>query len=308
MRIKKCLICVLNLVCMMFLCGCSLAVTGAGTDGGDRLIGVFITADYLDLLPIEFEGDIRTDPRQAERLYASIDKSKGERPTDWKVVFEGVEGFNMLQPVWTDENGERYVASECAEEICDMDMKTNISDDGEENSISGTIYFLPGKADEDIAYHANPVYQTEDGKIYAVSGQGFSTSGDSHEGEHFSQTLSEETTASDNGKKKTEKGSVTVRYSVMHKPVQITVYQMDKSHQIIEETAFNPGEVPEELTTERGTEYLLVETKKELLSGERKISREVYTYDPDEYTFVETFYALDSGIVAKQSTEIKWSK
>lgn len=307
MRIKKWLLSVLSLVCMLSLCGCSLAVPEAGTDG-NRLIGAFITDDYLDLFQTDIETDIRGDFRKEGRLYATIDKSGGERPEDWKIMFEGVEGFHMLQPVWTDENGEKYAASECSEEICDLDLKVNFSDGSEENSISGTIYFLPGKADENIAYHANPVYQTEDGRIYAVPGQGFSTSGESDEGEHFSTTLSEETTAADNEKKKAEKGSVTVRYCVMHKPVKITVYQMDKSHQILEKKDYNPGEMPEELTAKHGAEYFLVETEKEMLSGEKMISREVYTYNPQEYTSAETFYALDNGIVAKQTTEIKWSE
>ncbi len=307
MRIKKWLLCVLSLVSTVSLCGCSLAVAGAGTDGGgDRLIGAFITADYLDLFPAETRGDIREDFRQEWRLYASIDKSRRKRPEDWKIVFEGTEGLKMLQPVWTDENGEKFTASDCSEGICNLDMKTEISDDKEENSISGTIYFLPGKADEDIAYHANPVYQTEDGKVYAIPGEGFSTSGESDEGEHFSTTLSEETTAADKGKKKTEKGNVTVRYSIMHKPVKITVYQMDESHQILEKTDFNPGQVPEELTAKHGTEYILVETEKEMLSGKKTVSREIYTHDSEEDLSIETFYALDNGIVAKQTTGIKW--
>ena len=38
---------------MWCLCGCSLAVPDAGADGGDRMIGAFITADYLDLYDLE---------------------------------------------------------------------------------------------------------------------------------------------------------------------------------------------------------------------------------------------------------------
>lgn len=310
----------ISVVCMMMfaMCGCSLAVPGAGAEDGDRMIGVFVTDDYLDLFDIDGYvadhvseltdgGEIvaESSPEYAGRLYAEIDKSKGEHPFDWEVSFKGVEGINMFQPQWTDENGEKYHASVCSEGISDVHVDQKMTDDGENNEISGIVYMVPGKADEDVSYYANPVYQTVEGDIYVVSGTGFSTSGESDEGQNFSTTWNEDVTVTENGKKKTEKNIVTINYAVMHRPVQITVYQMDEEHRIIKKKSYKPEEVPEELTAEQGTEYILVETEKEKLSGEKMISRDVYTCDPGEETDVETYYALDNGIVAKQTTVLR---
>lgn len=320
MKNKSLLISVVCVMAVIFLCGCSLAVPGAGAEDGDRLIGVFITADYLDLFDMDGYVDdhvsdfvkggqviVEKSQKYEGRLYAKIDKSRGEHSYDWEISFGDVEGINMFQPLWTDENGEKYHASVCSEGVSDVHMDLNVTDDGENNKISGTIYMVSGKADKNVACYANPVYQTAEGDIYAVSGQGFSIGGETAEGQNFSETWDEDVTVTENGKKKTEKNSVTVSYAVMNRPVQITIYQMDREHQIIKQKSYEPEEVPEELLAKRGTEYILVETEKEAPSGNTIVSREVYTCDPGEKTDVETYYALDNGVVAKRATEIRWS-
>lgn len=301
------------------LSGCSLAVPDAGEEGGkDRLIGAFITSEHLDLFDIDAyvedhvfqlaqkeEITVTNGGKYEGKLYATIDKSGGGDPSDWKISFDDIEGIRMFSPVWEDEDGAIVHESMSDDGICDMNIDTDISDDTKELNISGTVCMLQGQIDRDIAYYANPVYQTPDGKIYAVSGNGFSTSGESGEGMHMAVTFSDEVTVSENGKNKTEKSSVTVSHNTMYEPVKITLYQMADNHKIIEETEYIPGKLPEKIAAEKETEYILIETEKKTLSGKPVIDREIYD-DKEEENTLGTFYAMDNGIIAKQETEVVW--
>lgn len=310
---------IFGLVCIVSLNGCSLAVPEAEAKGGeDRLIGAFITAEYLDLYDMEGylkdHGNLLTgggevalprDPEYDGRLYAQIDQSKG--PYDWEISFGGVSGEYMLYAWQPGEDGSHRMCL-CTDGICDIDTNTNIMDDGAEYGISGTMYLLPGQADEEATYYANPVYQTAEGEIYAVSGQGFLNGGDSPEGAVFSTTLSGEIVHTENGNTKTETNSVAVHYAVMDRPLRITLCQMSQDHQVVKQDVYRPGELPENIVAEPGTAYILAETEKEKTSGEKTVSRAITGYDPDKESFLETFYALDQGIVAKIETEVDWGR
>lgn len=286
--------CILCLFFIPLLCGCSLAVPDAGEEsGGDRMIGGLITREFLDLLPAgETEG----------KLYAKIDKSKGEDPAQWELSFGELDGIQMLAPLWTMENGDSYWGNVCTEGLSDPDLRYNESDDSEEHSIGGTVYLLSGTGN--TVCYANPVYQRADGSIYVSQGHGVSASGDSPEGMELSSTLSGETTTIENGRTKTEKSSVSIRYAFMDKPVRVTVCQMNSGHRVIKEEDYRPGNMPEELAAEAGTEYILVETEKEGPSGEKTVSREVYDYPADAEIYLTSFFAREDGIVVKQETRV----
>ncbi len=314
----RCIMCILFISC---LCGCSLAVPDAGAEGGsDRMIGVFITREFLDLFDMEQylndhasgfrngqEVQIPHDAEYEGRLYASIDKSKGDNPDGWEVSFGNLEGISMFTPFWTPEDEEPYWGSVCTEGISDLDIRYAEYDDSEEHSISGTVYMVQGKTEESMVFYANPVYQTADGRIYVTSGHGVSASGESSEGVQLSSTLDGETTVIENGRVKTEKSSVAVQYTVMYKPVRITFFQMGQGHQVIKENTYKPENVPEQLYAEKGTEYILMEMEKEGIAGEKKVSREVYGYNPNEDVWLTTYCARDDGIVVKQETKIVWN-
>lgn len=301
--------CILCLFLIPFLCGCSLAVSDAGEEsGGDRMIGGLITREFLDMLPAgETEGgSADADPAihsaQEGKLYAKIDKSKGEDPVCWELSFGDLNGIQMLAPLWPMENGDTYWGNVCTEGLSDPDLRYNESDDSEEHSISGIVYLLSGTGN--TVCYANPVYQRADGSIYVSQGHGISASGDSPEGMELSSTLSGETTTMENGKTKTEKCSVSIRYVFMDKPVRITVCQMDRRHRVIKEEDYRPGDMPEELSAEAGTEYILVEIEKESPSGEKTVSREVYDYPADEEIYLTSFFAREDGIVVKRETRV----
>lgn len=321
MKNKKWLRYIISLALIPSLCGCSLAVPDAGVEGGsDRMIGVFITNEFLDLFDIERylndhasglakvqEVELPYDSGYEGKLYAEIDKSKGSDPVDWEISFGNLEGISMFTPYWTWEKGESYWGSVCTEGI-DADIRYYGSEDSDEHTISGTVFIVSGKENENKVYYANPVYQTREGKIYVTCGQGVSISGDSAEGVKMSSTFSGETTVTENGKTKTEKSSVTVEYAVMNRPVRITVCHMDPEHRVIRKDDYLPEEMPEEMPAEKGTEYILVEMEKKGTDGERIVSREVYDQDPDGDIWLTTYCARDNGIVVRQETRVLWSK
>lgn len=306
--------------------GCSLAVSDAGTEEGDHMIGAFITAEPLDLYDTDrYMKDHAADLKEEEtiepeemdnayeqKLYADIDKSGGKDPEDWEISFGNISGMRFLAPVWMGEDGEKYRGSLKDQGICDVSVHigttdaTDTKDTTEECTLKGTVYMLQGQADIDVAYYVNPVFQQTDGDIYVMSGEGFSTSKEGAEGEQISTTLEDSTVINEGRKEKTEKFSVTVSLATQHKPVKNTLYQMDQNHKILKEESYRPGEMPEKISAQEQTEYILAEAEKETLSGEKILSRKIYEKDSETGSMAETFYALDNGMLTKQETEIIW--
>lgn len=303
--------CILCLFLIFSLCGCSLAVLDAGEESReDRMIGVLITREFLDMLSAQgtegFPPDTDRGIRSSHdgKLYAEIDKSKGEDPAFWEISFGDLDGIQMLTPLWTMENGESCWGNVCTEGISDLDIRYNVLDDGEERSISGTIYIVSGNGNKPTAFYANPVYQTADGNLYVSQGRGVSASGDSPEGMEFSSALSEETTVTENGKTKTETSSLNVRYTFMDRPVRIKVCQMDSRHRVLKEEDYRPEDMPQELAAEADAEYILVETEKEGPSGEKTVSREAFSLPAEGELYLTSYRAREDGIVVKQETDI----
>lgn len=311
---------VLGISAAMLLCGCSLAVPDAETEGGDdRLIGAFITSEYLDLFDIDAflqdhaaelmkanEIQINDTSGYQQKLYAVIDKKGSENTSDWDISFGDVEGLSFFTPVLQDEDGSQVWRSVHSDGISDVNTNINVTDDGDELSLEGTIYMVPGQMDKGISYYTNPVFQTADGRIYLTGGDSFSTSGESEEGVHLTTTLSGEIQTTENGKSQKEKSSVAVSFATMYRPVKITLYQMDEKHQCIKQQEYAPGALPESLEMEPEAAYLLEETEKEKTSGGHFSVRAVYDRREEEGT-LETWHDLGNGILAKQTTTLVWN-
>lgn len=349
--------------------GCTLAKeeAGAKTDQ-DRLIGVFVTTEYLDLFDFDAylsdhanklmsggEHLIADGAKYEGKLYADIDKNDSSSPEDWKISFGDVDGMLCIAPAWTDENGENFRQYRGDSMISDVNLDHTVTDDGENMELSATIYVLPGlesgNADmegmdsgEEAAYpekeifdaekanyaeeetysggdmdrteeiydgeifYANPVYQTEEGEIYMVSGSGFCMGNSTEEGECMSTTLSESYSNVSDGQTNAEASSVEITFSVMFEPVKITLLQMNDDDQILKADDYEPGKLPDSITAKEDTAYFLIRTEKADPEGGSVIRRELYEYVGDEQDEMETFYAVDSHTLGKQYTKILWQK
>ncbi len=297
--------------------GCTLAVPDAGEEGnGDRLIGAFITTEYLDLYDMESylndhasslvnDGSITlgNDSKYEGKLFADVEKGEADSPSEWKISFGDMDGQYMLMPVSTDENGERYMGNLCSDAINEPYLYSNVSDDGEEQELSGTIYEVADGKEK--VWYVNPVYQTEDGEIYAITGNGYSNGGRDTEGSTMATTLSGESTVTENGKSQKESSKVTVQFAIMYKPVQTIICQMSDSNQVLKREEYQPAEVPDTLKAEPDTAYIIVETKKESPSGETVTSRSILDLNSEEEEpCLETWYSLDNGFISKKEVEV----
>ena len=165
MKHKRFLTAALAAVMGFTLSGCQLAQEGAGTEsGGDRLIGAFVARDSFSLDELALTGGKNVHVEQG-RLYATVEQ--GENHHAEQMDFGGVEGAYLICPTWTNEDGEAW-GEQFAENFCDIHWNIEVTDSGENDTIEGTVYILPNTPDDDLHNFVNPVYQTADGKIYAV--------------------------------------------------------------------------------------------------------------------------------------------
>lgn len=286
---------IVTLVMMLSAFGCSLAVEGAGEGeesiSRDQMIGVFITTE-----PLIFDWDAE------KRIFATVDKGDSSEPHEWDIYFEGIDGINFFDGIWKSENGNSFNMLTCGEEVCDIKTHYMSTDEGEGVELSGTVYNLPTN---DLIYYSNPVYQTPDGKIYTVGGDG-NHIGTFGLGGKLTTTLTDEVKVTEDGVTETNKISVQITYEGEYEPVEITVCQMDNNNQIVKTEKYAPGALPEAIKAERETAYIIVETKRNNPENPDDSIRELYTRSETGHTYFETFRLTNKGRLGKMSTRIEW--
>ncbi len=323
MKIKKSFYIFLTVFILLNITGCQLALEDKGESNKDRLIGVFITKEYLDLFDMEAYlndninkmsggGLIDSDANNGQyqgRLYATLatqtlKDDTGKTYYTREFVFDSIEGityFSAMVPA--TENEESFTTSGSDEAICDGHIGIHHGDDEDKTTLEGTIYVSSGYINN-VCY-INPVYQNADGSVYAISGNGFMVSGEQGEGSVYSQTLEEKTTITENGKSKSASISIKISLSMIIPPEQIFIMQMDKDNHVISQREYKPGNLPDALTPEAGTEYIIVETHKRDTESNLTASRSIYDRSNE---VLDTFYCRNDGICVKQWTNLEWHK
>ena len=294
----------------------------SGNEGvtSDKLIGVLITKEYLDLFDSEqfFTDNIdrlmnggeiseSESAKYQERLYAvlveteHVSEETGETYRGKEYVFEGIDGICHITPRITDEIGT-YWSSSGDEAITDGYVNFIANDAGESVDLEGTIYVSTGK--NAGSFYFNPVYQTQTGEVYAVSGKGIfsanNTAGTSmsHEiKENLSSTIGDVSTASGSAVK------ITVCY--IDEPVKVSILQFDRESTLLTKMECEPDSLPDTLQTQPGTQYIIVETLAFSQEGAADITREIY--QPEDES-LSAFYCRDDGICVRQWCEIDWSE
>lgn len=308
--------CILVLAFALGLTGFTLAKPDK-TEGAenDRLIGVFITTEHLDLFDFSRYlndnaakmkgGNITIDGENNKyqgRLYATLkDKSyidpDGNTKTTQEYVFENVKGFPYYIP--SDKDGN--YASSGSDAISDGHTGISVTDNGVSISLDATIYVSPNGGN--ATYFMNPVYQSGDGRIYTTTGNGMSFSGSTAEGAAFSSKLEATNTITENGKTNSYSASVKISISVMYPPSRISLIQFSKDGSILSRTEYKPGELPHSLTVDQNCSYIILETYKSSPDEGETVSRQLYQGDSSN---LDSFYLRTDGICAKQSTALIW--
>ena len=305
------------------LSGCRLAREEAGINTReDRLIGIFLTTEYLDLFNFEgylndnigsfSGGEIKIDgpaEKYQGRLYAELrpktltNLETGEKTVTEEYIFPGVEGISYFSADVPDTpEREGYVTSGSDEAISDGHTNLSYSDQGNSITMEGTVYVSPGHGS---IYYFNPVYQSADGHVYALSGSGLSADGVQSEGAVYAQTLDASYTLTENGNTRTDSISVKISISVMFPSEKITILQMDADSTVVSGTEYIPGEMPESITPEENAEYIVVETHKTDRSGNTFTARKLYGRDAES---LETFHSREDGVCIKKWVQVKWPK
>lgn len=306
------------------LTGCQLArEDGVIQEGKDRLIGAFVSYDYIDLFDFENYMQDNFDASNGEiiiegdttkyngRLYATILEEEvksvnGDFYTIQKYVFKGVEGVGLASPVLPDplRENDTYRGMITDSGFTDLDTMIKVMDEEEGIELEGTIYVPSETLSNSICI--NPIYQSTDGKVYLVSGSGFSsTSNVDMEGETYSQTIKDSTTVTNNNKTKINSSSIKVTVKTMYPVDSVSYIQMNDNNQMVKEDTWKPEEVPEGLTVEDGTDYIIVETIKIKPNQEKNVERTIYTKKDQN---IEYFASLNDKLFEKLYTEITWGE
>ena len=295
-------LCVIFLVLALLLSGCQLAKPEVeGQPEKDILVGVMLTEEYLDLFDWESflqnnfnqldDGMIseQESVKYSDRIWAEADGKGG-------YVFPNVEGIlfvsYLVSPDGSKENA--YWSGEAQNGICEVSFGHHSGDNSQELNLSGTVYF--SNTHPHPCLYFNPVYQTADGKLYLVAGQG--TSFDGALASTATTTLKEEVTRTENGEESTHKTLVTVTMEGVYPAHSLVVLQMDAENHVLKAITLNPDETIPELNIDASCAYILLE--EHTSDG---IRRSLYEKDSNALYF---FRELENKLSTKARINLVW--
>lgn len=278
MKTKKILLMFIPILALFALLGASgtLKIDSAAENiAPDKLVGVFITSEHLDMPDFE------------DRIYA-----EGEE-------FVGLDGQRCFFSQKEDGEGS-YYGTTADDALSDRKVHLTSSDEGEKVEQELTLYMqsCPGSWRRFV----NPVYQTGDGAIYVQTGQGISAPADTA-GESASYTLSEENSYTDGRETKTDSSHIKVTVQVIDRTETVRVLKFDGEYKLISTETYKPEDVPDSFRPSAETAYIIVECVNRDLNGAETTQRTLY--QPTDKHF-ESFYCADGGLCVKRQTEIKW--
>ena len=208
----------------MLLSGCQLAKEDGLTAESSRLVGIYITNEYLDLFDFDgyFEDNIsdftnggniqiKNNDKYGGRAYAELRESPytseetGETHSTWNYVFPGLDGISFFKAEVTPPDEYSFIASFVENGVCDAHFSV-----GNDSTLEGTLYLAV--TDTSTTIYINPVYQSSNGSVFVTTGEGYSTSAYNAEGTVFSTALEETYTPA------------STRFNTIQKPRTTPVY------------------------------------------------------------------------------------
>lgn len=307
MKNKRKYLSVLVLSLMLFT-GCQLALEGKAGESfsGDRFVGVFVTRGssigskvYIDT---EIEEMTEEELSNLPRNENGVDgKFYAEFKEEEKTYDFNQEGYTFIS-VEIRENEEVSYSALIGEVISDASSHFTFTDEEEKSEIEGTIRYTPESGE--AVWYFNPVYQEEDGDVYAMrSGPGMGLDG-AEEGSQASHAMDEFTTVTENGVTKTVRTNVKVNLVMMFRPEMIRVIEMDEQNKPLSEKEYEPGKLPETYKPLTDAEYIIVETHKKSPEG-TLVSREIFDETKEN---LETYFTREDGIISINHSIIEWTE
>lgn len=279
----------------------------------DLLIGCFITTEYLDLFDVEeyLEDNIRVvlnsknkeiDTTEYEnRIYAKlvdkshIDEETGEKVKTAEYVFEDLEGYSFYDCYIKPEgDSEGYTTLIQNGGVCDINVSNDYGDNYENMTLKGTIYTLQ----DDVIFYYNPVYQSEEGSVYLVSGTGSNAAGDA-----MTHSMKNEVTLTVDGETITKKNEVIITVEKAELAEEIELTELDKNNLIVKKSIYTPDRIPESYEVQKNTESIII-TQTSVASPDNVIVKRAIVSKGEENFEVLTEY--DSVVCDKNFVEIIW--
>ncbi len=325
MKNKK--IIILAVAAVILLAAFILGVTGVlnlaaetPSGGHDTQIGFLITRESID--DFDMDAWLRDHPDKVEsgeeisaedwakygnRLAAKMIRKEvpaeeeGESFTEIDCVFEGVNGLRMI---YLPLGGDESTFGPCIVDngISDVSLDFKTTEAGEEVKMKGKIHFVPRNGDE--CFYFNPVFQTPDGKVYALPGE-FMSMGDAARHGSMGITQSSRETYTSNGKETAVRSlEIAVEIQGMDAPVRSRVLQFSRDNELLKTDEFGPGKLPESMDPLPETDWFLVDTETDSTEKEWRNDRRVFSRQDG---FLTAWMSREDGICVGQSCEIRWN-
>ncbi len=318
MKTKSIIIFFVCVLAAAFALGASGVVRLGGNEqpqGQDRLIGMLITTEYLDLFDDEAYFDdnmqqlvsgITPDTSAYEgRLYGQLVDSTdyeddGTPIYSKEYAFPDSDGIFCYASRIDDGFGEPYITTG-GDGVADSHLYINSSDDGEEMKYE-CVVCVDANTQTDLYF--NPVYQTGDGQIYAVSGDSFSYSGGA-EGDVYGITLSEDYTVTESGTTTTDCFVISVQTRYVYPAESVSIFRMDKDSGVLSRDDYTLDTLPESIrpSDRAGTEYIIVESGSVDAQGNPVIDRKLY--QPSSLC-IKVYVPREDGICVPETIQLEW--
>lgn len=272
---KKLAIALIFAIALM-LPGCSLLREDGEPADADRLVGVYITENYIDSFDFEAYvqdnasslsggGEISREDaaKYTRRIYAEI--------TDGKTSFP-IEGIAFIAARY-EKDGESCTGSDYGDKLADVHLSINVSDDMETTVLTGKLFADSGAGH--MSAYCNPVYQQADGRVYLVPGEGMSANMGS-----MTHSLSESCESA----KKGERGygmDITLEVEGRRPSEKLAVLLYSAEGALLSRTEYTPEEMPEEISAE-GAAWAVFEDYTADYSGEPQVIRRLIAAGSDE--------------------------
>lgn len=261
----------------LMLPGCSLLREDGEPADADRLVGVYITENYIDSFDFEAyvednasslsggSGEISREDaaKYTRRIYAEM--------TDGKTSFP-IEGIAFIAARY-EKDGESYTGSDYGDKLADVHLSINVSDDMETTVLTGKLFADSGAGH--MSAYCNPVYQQADGRVYLVPGEGVSANMGS-----MTHSLSESCESA----KKGERGygmDITLEVEGRRPSEKLAVLLYSAEGALLSRTEYAPEEMPEEISAE-GAAWAVFEDYTADYSGEPQVIRQLIAAGSDE--------------------------
>ena len=266
----------LILVLALMLPGCSLLREEGEPADADRLVGVYITENYIDSFDFEAYvqdnasslsggGEISREDaaKYTRRIYAEI--------TDGKTSFP-IEGIAFIAARY-EKDGESCTGSDYGDKLADVHLSINVSDDMETTVLTGKLFADSGAGH--MSAYCNPVYQQADGRVYLVPGEGVSANMGS-----MTHSLSESCESA----KKGERGygmDITLEVEGRRPSEKLAVLLYSAEGALLSRTEYAPEEMPEEISAADAA-WAVFEDYTADYSGEPQVIRQLIAAGSDE--------------------------